>query len=378
MAVGACGVNEEVVAHVDLGKRAVNGKLVAVLAQAAHHVVDVVAGRVLLAEHAHVVIGAVDGRAHEVGGAGVHADIFLVDMLLMDGLGDEGAEGRKHETAHLGEDGDVAHAGRHQDAVVGLMDALTDDGNVVAGLLGTIVHTHAARQVDVADVHLGSLRHAHRKLEELGGERRVIGVGHGVGGKERVNAEVLGTHGLQATEGLDHIGLAHAVLGVARVVHDVVAQLVDTAGVVAAEDGLGNLGHLLEEVHHGDVVEVDEGAELGRLVHVERGGLVGGEHDLVALEAASLGEQKLGVTGAVHTAALLVQDAQQRGVGSRLYGKVLLEPRVPGKGGVDGTGALANAGLVVEMERRGDVCSDFLDLCKGRKGLLFHGMPFMT
>ena len=98
----------------------------------------------------------------------------------------------------------------------------------------------------------------------------------------------------------------------------------------------------------------------------------------MALEAASLGEQELGVAGAVHTAALLVQDAQQRGVGSRLYGKVLLEPRVPGKGGVDGTGALANAGFVVEMERRGDVCGDFLDLCKGRKGLLFHGMPFMT
>ena len=227
-------------------------------------------------------------------------------------------------------------------------------------------------------MHVGGLRHAHGKLEELGGKRRVIGVGHGVGGKKRVNAEVLGAHGLQATEGFDHIGLAHAVLGVARVVHDVVAQLVDTAGVVTTEDGLGHFGHLLEEVHHGDVVEVDEGAELGRLVHVECGGLVGGEHDLVALKAAGLGEQKLSVAGAVHAAALLVQDAQQRGVGSRLYRKVLLEPGIPGKGSVDSTGALANAGFVVEVERRGDVCGDFFDLCKGRKGLLFHVMPFMT
>ena len=98
----------------------------------------------------------------------------------------------------------------------------------------------------------------------------------------------------------------------------------------------------------------------------------------MALKAAGLRKQKLGVAGAVHTAALLVQDAQQRGVGRCLYRKVLLEPGIPGKGGVDGTGALANAGFVVKVERRGDVCGDLLDLCKGRKGLLFHGMPFMT
>ncbi len=335
-----------------------------------------VAGGVLLAQDAHVVVGAVDGGAHKVGGTGVHADVLLVDMLLVDGLGDEGAEGREHEAAHLGEDGDVAHACGHEDAVVGLVHAGADDGDVVLGLLGAVVDAHATGEVDVADVHAGGLGHAHRKLEELGGQGRVVVVGHGVGGQEGVDAEVLGAQGLQTGEGLHHVGLAHAVLGVAGVVHDVVAQLVDAAGVVAAEDGLGHLGHLLQEVHHRDVVEVDESAELGGLVHVERRRLVGGEHDLVALETACLGEQQLGVARAVHAAALLVEDAQKRGVGRGLHGEVLLEAGVPGERGVDRAGTGADACLVVEVEGRGDVRHDGLDLLERGEGLLFHETPF--
>ena len=68
------------------GSIAVNGKLVVVLAQAAGHVVGVVAQRVLLAEHGDMVVCAVHRRAHEVGRAGVQTGILLIGVLLVDAL----------------------------------------------------------------------------------------------------------------------------------------------------------------------------------------------------------------------------------------------------------------------------------------------------
>ena len=70
------------------GQHPVHRKFVVVLAQAAHHVVCVVAGGVLLAQHRNVVVGPVHGRAHQVGRAGVQTDVLLVDVLFVDGAVD--------------------------------------------------------------------------------------------------------------------------------------------------------------------------------------------------------------------------------------------------------------------------------------------------
>src|SRR5699024_3368682 len=114
-AVGAGVVDIDQIPDVDPRQHPVHGELVVVLAQAAHHVVFVVAGGVLLAQHRDVVVGAVHGRAHQVGGAGVQADVLLIDVLFVDGGGDQRAVGPGHEPAHLGKDGNVPHAGRDQD-----------------------------------------------------------------------------------------------------------------------------------------------------------------------------------------------------------------------------------------------------------------------
>ncbi len=85
-------VNHEQVAHVDMRQLAVDGELVVVLAQVARDVVGVrdsccgLVGATRLAHHRNVVVGAVHGRTNEVDGACVHADIVLVDVLLVDGL----------------------------------------------------------------------------------------------------------------------------------------------------------------------------------------------------------------------------------------------------------------------------------------------------
>ena len=96
-------------------------------------------------------------------------------------------------------------------------------------------------------------------------------------------------------------------------------------GVVAEADQLGQAGVLLEEIDVGDVVQVDDRAEVPGLDELLGGGVVGGEHDLLAGDADPLGEHQLGQRAAVGAEALFLQDLQDEGIGQRLDGEELLE-----------------------------------------------------
>ena len=117
-------VDHKQVAHVDMRQLTIDGELVVVLAQIARDVVRVRDGgcgfirTVRLTHHRDVVVSAIHGRADQIDGACVDTDIVLVDLLLVDGLGDQAAVGAHHKAAHLGADGHIAHAGRNQDLVV--------------------------------------------------------------------------------------------------------------------------------------------------------------------------------------------------------------------------------------------------------------------
>ena len=89
-------------------------------------------------------------------------------------------------------------------------------------------------------------------------------------------------------------------------------------------------------------------------------------------EAALLRQHQLREAGAVRPAALLPEELQNGGGGGGLYGKVFLEPPVPGEGGVHRPGVLPDAPLVVEVEGGGVGPDDLLQLGLGHKGC-FHG-----
>ena len=378
-AVGTGVVDVDQVTDVDLGQHPVNGELVVVLAQAADHIVLVVAGGVLLAQHGDVVVSAVHGGAHQVGSAGIQTDVLLVDVLFVDGSCHQRTVGAGGKAAHLGEDGHIAHPCGHKDLLKLPAHALTDGHDVVLGLVGAVGDAHAAGQVDVADVGTGGLLHTDCQLEQDACQLGVIGIGDGVGGQEGMDAKVLCTLCHQLLVAVDHLLLGHAVLGIAGLVHDLeaflaLAQLEGPARVVAAEDVLGDPGHTVQEVHHGGIVQVDVCAQLVCLLHVLHGGLVGGEHDIAAGKAAGLAQHQLGQGGAVHAAALFLQDLQDDGVGQRLDGKILPEALVPAEGLVDAAGVLTDALFVVDVERGGHVLDDLLGLLFGQKRSLFHNI----
>ena len=358
----------------DLGQHAVDGKLIIVLAQAAGDIVLMVAGGVLLAQHGNMVVGAVHGRAHQVGGAGIHADVLLIDMLLMQHGRDKRTVGCQHKAAHLGENRHIAHTGGDQNFLKLFADTLADGCNVVAALVGAVGDAHTARQIDELDLGAGALMQADSQLKQDTGQLGVIVIGDGVAGQEGVNTELLGTGSHQLGVCLGHLVLAHAVLGITGVVHDTVAQLKHTARIVAAAYGLGYTGNLLKKFDMGQIIQIDVRAEVVGLLHILRRGIVGGKHNVTAPEAAGLAHQQLRIAGAVDAAALLLQDLEQIGVRRGLYGEIFFKALVPAERSVDPAGIFPDTLFVIEVERGGNIGGDFFRLCKrDKRHFLRHG-----
>ena len=297
-------------------------------------------------------------------------------MLEVEHLGHQAPVGPGHKTAQLAAKLHISHPGGDQDILVLPPHARADKGDVVGLLLRTVRDADAAGEIDITDVTPGLLLQLHRQPEQDARQRGVVVVGDGVGGQEAVEAEVLRPLGLQGTESLGDLGAGHAVLGIAGGVHDLMAVLAGSqgehaAGVVPAEDGLRDMTDgLLQKIHVGQIVQVDDSPQTVRHPVLLRQGVVGGEHDLLPPEAASLRQHQFGKAGAVRAAALLAEELQKGGIGGGLDSEVLPEPGVPGEGGVDPPGVLPEAFFIVEMEGCGVFFYDLVQLRSGDKGSL--------
>ena len=104
-------MDDQQVAPLQGGHGTVHGELVTVLAQGPGHVHRLRTGGVLLSGGGDVVVGPVNGGAHQVGGAGVHTHILLVNVLKMQHLGHQASVGPGHEPAQLTAELHALHTG---------------------------------------------------------------------------------------------------------------------------------------------------------------------------------------------------------------------------------------------------------------------------
>ena len=337
-----------------------------------------VAGLVLLAQHRDVMVGAIHGRAHQVGCAGIHTDVLLVDVLFVQHRRDQAAVRSQHITAHLGEERHIPHSSGNQNFLKLFADALADLGDIVAALLRAIGDAYAARQVDELDLGTRALMKTHRQTEQDARQFRVILIGDRIAGQERVNAELFGAQGHQFGVGLRHLVLAHTIFGIAGVIHDAIAQVKDSTRIVAAADGFGNTRHPLQELHVGQIIQVDVGAQFVGLLHILHRRIVGGEHDITPRKTARLTHQQFGIAGAVHAAAFLLQDFQDIRIGRSFYGEIFFESFVPGKRRIDTAGILPDSLFIIQVERRRHVSDDGLGLFQRHERQFLRHFSFLS
>ncbi|MPM29925.1 hypothetical protein SDC9_76467 [bioreactor metagenome] len=168
-----------------------------------------------------------------------------------------------------------------------------------------------------------------------------------------MQAEALRARALELAEAFRKLRARKAVLGLARVTHDGVAQHELAAGVEAAADDFRNAAVFREKRNMRDVVKVDQNLHLARKAELFRGRIVGGKHDVRSSNADRAGKQQFRHGRAVHSAADAVQELHNRGVWQRLDREIFAKTVVPGERFLQAEHILANAGFVVDMKRRG-------------------------
>ena len=334
-----------------------------------------VAEGVFLADDDDMMVGAVHGGTHQVRHAGVEADVVLVGLFLMDGGGDEPAVGAGDGAAQLHGDGETVEARRDDDFLIGFMDAFADIFQVDRFFLRAVGDADAAAEVDefeadaqfFLDFH-GGVEHQLRRFDE--------GVGvQLVGDDHAVQAEALDAALLCDAVRFDELVVGQAVFRFLRLADDVVARD-EAAGVVAEGEAVGEARAFFEVVDMGDVVQVDYGAEFPRLLEFVGGGVVGSQHDFLAADARHFRQQKLGEGAAVCAGAFLGEQPQNIRVRRGLHREMLAEGRRPGERLEQPAEVLADARLVVDMERRRITPDDFFQFFLGdRKYFLWHDEP---
>ena len=325
-----------------------------------------------------MVVSAVDSGSHEVCSARVKTDVLLVDVLLADSLRDEHSIGSQHETAKLGEQLYVSETCGNEDLVELLMYLLADYCDVVSGLVGAVGNSYAAGEVDEAQLNAGLFLDLHSGAEQDSRECGVVVVGKRVARKERMHTELLRALFLEYAVAFDELVVREAVLRVLRGVHYVGAAvgLELSARIVAAGDELRYPGQLVEDVDVCEIIEVYQRAHLVGKPEIIVRRSIGAEHDLMTLSADLTAQQKLGVAGAVKAAALASQDIHNEGVRGSLHSEVLLEALVPGKRLEQRSCGLANALLIIDVERRGVGLGDLFDLLLGYEWFLHFFCSF--
>ena len=367
-------VNEEVVSDVDLRQKPVHRELVVIFAQRARHIVHVVPERILLAEHRNMVIGAVHGRPHQVRSTRVYADIFLVDMLLMDRLGDQRTVRRQHETPHLAVDRDVIHPVCLKDRVIDLPDTFSDHSDVIWHIIRRVSHAYAAGQVDERDVYVKCAADLQRQLEQLRGEHRIILVGHSITREEGMDAKMFHTLFLKDPHALEQLLLGKSVLGITGVIHDPIGHPEHAARVIAKAHRLRELTaeDIFQERNVRDVIKVDDRSELCRKRVFLRRCVVGGEHDVRSVRSYGIREHQFRHRGAVKPKIIVVKDLHDRRVRRRFDGKILTEPGIPGKCRFDSFRILTDPLLIVQIKGCGPCLCDLFYLFFGDIGYFFH------
>ena len=294
-------------------------------------------------------------------------------MLVVDSRGNQAAVRAHHETAHFRENRHIVHASRHEDFLIHATNAFANRANIVRLLTGLVRNAHAARQVDELDMRARFLLQLNGKLEQHGGKLGVIIVRHGIAAQEGMDAEMLGALGLKRAECLEQLLGRHAVFGIARVVHNAVRDFEKPAGVVAAADGFWNAANrLLKEIDVRNIIEVDDGAQLRSRLVVGRGGFVRREHNVVARNAHSIAKLQLGRRRAVASAPVIAQDIDKERVRRGLYREIFFEAWVPRKRVAHCLHVATDAHFVIEMERRGIMLDNLIELGLRNEGLLVH------
>lgn len=148
-------VDDEDIAFVNFWQFALDGEFVAVFAEAANDVVNMVVWSVFFAKNGDMVVSAVHPWTHEVGHAGINADVVAIGVFVMDGSGNKIAVRAGYHAAAFEHDFQWIEACRNNDFIVHFLDQAGNIFEVHRILFWTIRDTNTAAKVNEGNANAG-------------------------------------------------------------------------------------------------------------------------------------------------------------------------------------------------------------------------------
>lgn len=270
MTVSARIVNHNKVPNVDSRKPSIDGKFVSVFTKRPRQIVKLVVRVLLFASYRDVMIGAIDGRPHEIRHAGVEADVLLVNILDMEHsrykipIG----PGNDAPTLHVKREG-VKAAGSNQPVVAGT-DAVADVQKIDGGLFWFVGDPNPAANVDKVDAKVQLFPRLDRQIEHhLRSSDEILRI-QLIGRQKRVEPEVFRSLGLKFAKTLKDLGPRKTIFRLFRLPHDETA-FTQLAGVITKRNDLGYSAAPVQKVDVADVVEIDGGVKRSRSINSSAG-----------------------------------------------------------------------------------------------------------
>ena len=121
------------------------------------------------------------------------------------------------------------------------MYALTDHADIIRYLIRSIGNPHATGKIDKGNLNTGLFFQLDYKFKQSLCQSRVIIIRHGIAYQKGMQAKTLCTFITQDLVSLEKLLFSHAILGIPRIIHDPIRNLIDTARIVTQTDRLRNV-----------------------------------------------------------------------------------------------------------------------------------------
>ena len=155
-------------------------------------------------------------------------------MFLVNGLCHQTAVRPHHKAPQLGVDSHISHACRSEHFFINSAHPFSNHTDIVRCFFRSVGNAHTAGQINEADLCPGFFFQTHRQFKEALCQHRIIFICHCVAGQESMNTKFFHSLAFQNPESLKNLRFRHAVLGLSRIVHDSVANLKNSARIIAA------------------------------------------------------------------------------------------------------------------------------------------------
>ena len=180
---------------------------------------------IFFSHNCDVVVCPVHCRTHQIYRTCIHTDIFFVCMLFMDCCCNQTSVWSHHKTSKLGIDCHISHSCRNKNLFIDTANPFSDDTDIVWLLIRCIRNSDSSREIDKFNVNSRLLLKLYSLLKQYFCQHWVIIICHRITCQKCMDSKFFCSFAFEDFKRLKQLLCCHSVLGISRIVHNIIADL---------------------------------------------------------------------------------------------------------------------------------------------------------